>query len=1203
MSQPIHNNKLSRPSISACNLAVWNCHTLSTCIDDIRSLLDARLSTNPLGLLALIETKWDATLSLPPIQHYTWHYRHHYPRCGGIACLVHDSIPSTWIDTDHPTLSSLVHLSNIGLDSEDSSAIAWLEILPPGWMTPILVGIVYLRPPVHGRVMYKLQTCIDRAIDLIGDDRPLLLMGDFNLRHPFWDASIQEPDQQSTRWMNYIDSHHLSILNSMLLPIRTPTRPSSLSTVDLLIANDATLSTVSSMRVGIPGLTSDHFPLLLHLSPPSPPVPPPTRPIPRIDWRLDNMSQDDWKLFSHEVDRQLTLLYHPQQRQQLSSNNNHDNPSYHHRYHQTVIQRKYDCFEQCIHRAATYVIGIRKHVDRAQRWWKQTGVADAFRSKQIAHAAWMKDISNPSKRDIFQHHLQHWHAVKAQAKQQAWSDICASLQSNPRQPIMWRVFRRTRPSSFSSLTSITHPVTGALPSSLPVSLDHMAAGLIASGEPPLPPPSSIQQDTIRCIQSAECISSEDESDDWTFTPEQIKEQCQYQHTDTAAGADSIAAVMLQHGGDQLYEALSDLFTYSWRHAVLPRQWTDANVFPLYKGKGPKHITTSFRPISITSVIIRTFEHLIHHRLSQRLEHQQFFHVTQFGFRAHHSTYDAIYYLQSRIKQHMHQHYRQPLPVAFLDLTKAFDRVNPDRLLYLLYHRAGIRGCAWRWIRAFLSHRRIRVTHQSTCSDWHSIRYGVPQGCVLSPLLFLVFINEIVYQLSITHVHSQHPAAPQHMLSAVDIIMFADDIAIMPNVDMVHAMPYQHWTMLFQQALDVLTRWATDNQMEFSRNKSNIVLFGSSRSKQARLTQQYPFTLQGFTLQRTDRYTYLGLIHDSHLTWRHQYQHVLSRIRSDSYLISRLIQSHGPPHFPAIRALCMGYLRPRCTYALAFWQPSQQQLQQLQSLFLRPMLRLLRLPFNTNRLGLLVEANCPSFHRYRYACMHKFILRIRQLPSSHPSHQLYHHDRTLWNEFRSYVEDDKLQQLHLPPGAQHQPNHIALHLTYADYAASNHWDDHDPTWLRQHKTSTNINTIRPHRSLYLYHEYDRDMACLRARLRLNRVNNAINTERRSLRHMSGCIGGLCHRCSQQHDTPIRDTVEHILMSCSHYASARQRLQRQLSHLPWHPPWSMATIMGVLPAGRHVNTAIRHQRQQSLLHITASFFRSIAVTRSLVQLPAL
>lgn len=669
----------------------------------------------------------------------------------------------------------------------------------------------------------------------------------------------------------------------------------------------------------------------------------------------------------------------------------------------------------------------------------------------------------------------------------------------------------------------------------------------------------------------------------------------------------------------LYRTLSLLFTYSWHHSVLPRAWRRANVCALYKGKGARTAIGSYRPISVTSVVIRTFEHLIHHQLADRLEQQGYLHPQQFGFRHIHSTYDALLYLHSHLRRYLCRNRKQPVPVAFLDLRKAFDRVSPDRLLYLLSQRAGVNGKAWCWIRSFLTGRQIRTIHQDTCSDWQDIHYGVPQGSVLSPLLFLVFIQEAAEQMRRTSTRSQHEQAPASLLDAAHLVCFADDIAIFPRLDL--HLPFPEWSRIYQRALDCLTRWATDNQMEFSAEKSNIVFFARScRSRKAQRTLAVEWKVGGFQLIPSDTYSYLGLLHHRTLSWKAQFNRVLARATSDAYLISRLIQPDAPPYFPAIRALCMGYLRPRCTYALALWRPTTQQLRQLQSRFLRPLCRLLHLPWSVNHTGLLIEANCPSFFRYRQAQLHQLVIRAGQLPAAHPIRRLWpfeSHVSSVNQRLPSYLHsvgveayqtmyqpDPSWAQCTGPHAHAHTKRHM-MELTHRDWLAVPHRDPSDPTPLRSLKP-------RPGRSLYLYHEPNRDTATIRARLRLNRAGTQVNTDRGT----ATAGPGLCLTCSQRRQQATSDSVQHIVLECERYQSARQRLSAQLSRLtanisqpirlPGRPPplpLSLDLILGQPSPTRAATTEQQANRWAAWFTCTGAFLRSITLTRTRMGLSAL
>ncbi len=1232
------------------NCVFWNCNYLYRSVDTLLGSILTHAATYPSSplyhLFAFVETKRDDTRQLPSVPGYVWHERLHRANSGGLACLIHDSIGVRPVDASHPSLAALSHGMAIGMDADDSSAIWWLELHPPHQPTPMLLAVVYLRPSVPAAVLDQLTRCLDTATRLWPADRPMLLLGDFNLRHSeLGDAAVGSPGcAVANSFVQYLDGADLTVLNR-LLPAGTCTRPASRAMLDLAICNQTGLSWMADVSVGAPDLPllSDHQCVVVRCLPPGVrwerphPSGSEADEAPRIEWRLDALqSEEGQDAFRAALEQRLLSCFPYAALEAEADRPAAAGAAAPHRSLSQLIESAYDTLLQCIHDAARVSMGVRRTQQRSVAWWCKPGVQQAYDAMHRAHRAWRR--ASAADRDAqlqrFRHTRHEWQQVKAEAKRRAWVELCASLQPSVRAKVVWSVLRRTRPSSFTPLSSFPHPRTGALPSSLRQSLDHLTDAFVQSSCPPAPLPAAVQHETDRLLSggadgTAHPSRIDDESDRWQFSIDDVQQQCERQHTNTAAGPDSVAAIMLRHGGPVLFRALSLLFNYSWRHGVLPQAWRSANVCALYKGKGARHVVGSFRPISVTSVVVRTLEHLIHRRLVERLETGGAFHPTQFGFRRDRSTQDALLYVQAHLRCYLRDKH-QTIPAAFLDLRKAFDRVSPTRLLYLLSTRAGVNGRAWSWIAAFLSGRRIRAMHRGQCSDWHSITYGVPQGSVLSPLLFLIFVQEAIEclrsRLAIWPDRRVH--APVSVLDTVHVVLFADDIVVLPRFDAEHPLPRHVWLRLFQQALDGLTKWADHNQMEFSSDKSNVVWFTPSLSRsRADHWLQPPLHLGGFILPVADSYTYLGVQLHRTLTWKQQYERMLARAASDSFLISRLIRSDGPPYFPAIRALCMGYLRSRCTYALALWRPTDAQLTRLQATFLRPIRRLLCLPDSTNAHGVLIDSNCPSFHRYRQSVLHQLVVRIHQLPPSHPVRLIWPwegrvsaadqivavdpvHLRSmgveLWHSLYRDGVWDKAELCEQPYVAA-RCKQYALQLTHADWQQVPHRDPTDPTVLRDL-----IPAPRRTRSLYLYREEHRDTTILRARLRHNRAGTAINTDRGTV--TAGA--GLCHVCSAAQQQAVRESVPHLLLECSRYASLRQRLLAQLrrvQRLGRPPPLplpalslSVRSILDSPPIGlipRSAPAARARSMWATWLACTGQMLRRLSHARRSADLPAL
>ena len=164
----------------------------------------------------------------------------------------------------------------------------------------------------------------------------------------------------------------------------------------------------------------------------------------------------------------------------------------------------------------------------------------------------------------------------------------------------------------------------------------------------------------------------------------------------------------------------------------------ANVLPLYKSEDP-HSFNNYRPVSLLCVLSKVFEKVMYDRLLEFLEIHKLLFAGQFGFRKQHSSYIALMILIDKLISSLDK--GEMVIGIFLDFSKAFDTVDHEILLQKLFHY-GVRGCALDWFRSYLCGRKKYVTYNNESSNTKSINCGNPQGSILGPLLFLIYINDL-----------------------------------------------------------------------------------------------------------------------------------------------------------------------------------------------------------------------------------------------------------------------------------------------------------------------------------------------------------------------------------------------------------------------------------------------------------------------------
>ena len=866
----------------------------------------------------------------------------------------------------------------------DSSAVV-CAVVRPKHRAAFLLAVVYLPPqcarsPDH---LLHLTSIIDAA-SAAHSSLPLLVVGDFNCHHTDWDCPMasQLPSPVTAcahKLAEWITDSPLFICN----PPATLTRHILLtggaeqrSVIDLVLSDRPSLVTSVTQRHAC-HLRSDHLPFTVELTLTS--TAPASRPAdsrPRVAWDHHRTAEAWQSCLPQALQTALTPL-----QPSLSAL---AQPLPLGATAQATLDSAYDQLEQTLTSTCTDVVGTKVVRPTSSPWLSLPGVQEARREKVAALSAVKSHPSNPAAWSHLKVARAQWKKVSSAAKRQCYTELCEQITARDSK-LRWSLLKRAQPTSaFTPLTSITDPTTGSLPNSHAESLDHLCSAFIANGNPP--PPSDLTAYASLKQRVSDWASADNPSipshtsDSWTFTAADVKAQCTRQHINTAPGPDAILPTFLRYAGPTLWAALAAIYTFSWQHSVTPQAWREANVMALYKGSGNKSTAGSFRPISMTSILIRTFEHLIHRRLIAELDGRDYWAPYQFGFRPGHTTTDAILFLLTSIQDTIRRQRAGDgiqCPVLFLDIQKAFDRVDHAILLDRV-KAAGITGRAWLWLHSFLSNRRMRCVDASEHSAWQQVEYGVPQGCVLSPLLFLIFINQL-----------QRDILADTNCSHVAPAFYADDGALCPNPfdpNPPSAAAFEtEYTKHLTVAIRHLDQWCQSSRMRFGAEKTQIVVFTLRMTPDT--TPFSSLQLCNFTVAVANHYKYLGLYLTTRLTWGDTIRHALKQSRRASALVIRVALASTTVCPAAIRLLVLNYILPSFSYGALFWgkatdlNPAQST--SLQAQLATPLRVSLGLPRTTHQLGTLTLCQVPTIGAIVAKAQLRHLARIHQLPAKHP----------------------------------------------------------------------------------------------------------------------------------------------------------------------------------------------------------------------------
>lgn len=357
----------------------------------------------------------------------------------------------------------------------------------------------------------------------------------------------------------------------------------------------------------------------------------------------------------------------------------------------------------------------------------------------------------------------------------------------------------------------------------------------------------------------------------------------------STGPDEINSKILKNIKVHVSAIFTLLFTQSLSSSCVPIKWKLGKIVPTFKS-GNRSSPLNYRPISITSVPSKIMEHIIFTHIINHLERNNFLSISQHGFRKGLScetqlaafTHDLHVNLDSNIQT----------DVIFLDFEKAFDKVPHRRLMYKL-SLLNLDSFVFNWIENFLRTRKQFVVVNAAQSNTTPVLSGVPQGTVLGPLLFLIYINDL----------------PSDITN--NIRLFADDCVLYAKITC------NQDQLTLQSDLITIANWCKSWQMSLNVSKCKLMSFSRRASP---LTFNY--TLSGSSLQSTKSYKYLGVHIKNDLSWTvHINKLIASASKSLGYL--QRTMKLAPFHLKLLAYKTL--IRPKLEYAAAIWDPHQKYL--------------------------------------------------------------------------------------------------------------------------------------------------------------------------------------------------------------------------------------------------------------------------------------
>ena len=392
------------------------------------------------------------------------------------------------------------------------------------------------------------------------------------------------------------------------------------------------------------------------------------------------------------------------------------------------------------------------------------------------------------------------------------------------------------------------------------------------------------REDVSNIPVADQVPHEEVLDSVHFTEKNIAEKIRKLKKGSAGGNDKISVKLLQTMERELVKPLQLIFSKSFDSGIVPSDWKEANVSPIFK-KGSKSDPANYRPVSLTSICCKIMESIIKDAIVDHLDINKLINGSQHGFMKNKSCLTNLLEFFEVISCAVDQ--VNAVDLIYLDFAKAFDKVPKLRLLEKL-KKHGISGKVWTWINSWLSKRKQRVVLNGLASCWTDVLSGVPQGSILGPILFIIFINDIDAAAKIITILRKFADDTK----AGQIIAGAED------------------QQKLQACLNNLGEWSQTWGMQFNESKCKVIHCGKNNPC-------YDYEINGKKIVKSDKEKDVGIIIHKSLKPSSQCS---AAARTASYVLSQVSRAFHYRDKKVFLSLYKTYVRPHLECCTPAWSP-------------------------------------------------------------------------------------------------------------------------------------------------------------------------------------------------------------------------------------------------------------------------------------------